>query len=236
MSRRVLFPSPLVTLAAVIALAGCGVGIDIPTGGMTPVLPIDTAPSGEVGWPDSEPESFAQDVERAASEVVGRYLAMTDRITSAGGVDSSLMSPLTTSTWFPTEQRGFDHYVVEGIRTTGTTQFHSLVVQSVWQPQPELLDVNVVACVDATEVWLIPVDAPEPPEGLPEWVASDATFYEGDEDQWEEWTAYLDTFTPTPGVVEAVVFWLVGRDLATLRVDGTANWEGGHSCHVQTED
>jgi hypothetical protein len=225
---------PLIRLAAfgvVAFLVGCAGSVDVPGAStFAPGPAVETPLSGDVGWPAAEDETFQLDVERAAGDVVGSYLALTDRITSEGGDGAWSMSALTTSTWFPTEQRGFDHYVAEGLRTIGETRFHSLVVQSVWQPGGDALEIDVVACVDATGVWLLPLDAPDPPEGLVEWVASDAQFFEGDDLQFQEWTSYLDTYLPAPGVVEAVVFWLVGSSLTDLRIDGTANWEGVHSC------
>ena len=52
-----------------------------------------------------------------------------------------------------------------------------------------------------------------------------------DED-YVEWSEYLDLFQPLPGEREAIVFWIVGDSLNTLAIDGTVNWEGADPCHI----
>jgi hypothetical protein len=212
------------------AVTGCVSSADM----ITPVLPgaqavveQEVAPSD---WPEAPDPDFTDTLTTVTTRILTDYLALTDTITAQGGEQASAMAALTTSTWFTSEQRGFDRYREDKLRTIGQTVFHSLVVQSLWEPGSGGVEVDVVACIDATGVWLLPADAPEPPEGLMEWIASESTTFEGEDEQWLAWSEYLDTYQPQPGVVEAVVVWLVGSDLNSLRVDGTANWEGGHSC------
>lgn len=216
-------------------LTGCGATTDV----ISPVPSGSTdAPTSEevvTAWPEARNPDLPQVVEQVATAAVSQYLERTDAITRGGGVDATAMAELTTPEWFVTERLAFDRYRTERLRTVGTTLFHSLVVQALWEGPEGGVEVDVVVCVDATGVWLLPARAPDPPEGLMDWVESDSTVFEGDEDQWTEWTEYLDDYLPQPGVNEAVVIWLVGSDLSTLRIDGTANWEGGHSCGVELE-
>jgi hypothetical protein len=160
---------------------------------------------------------------------------MTDLITSQGGGGSNRMVTLTTPTWFPTEEQGFSHYRREGLRTLGTTRLESLVVKSLWSPVDGGVEVDVVACVDARWVWLVPLDAPDPPEGLMEWLMAGQDGAEVDDEEFEQWSDYIDTHQPQPGTLDAVVLWLVGPHLDQLAIDGTLNWEGAHTCH-QTDD
>jgi hypothetical protein len=142
------------------------------------------------------------------------------------------MAPLTTPAWFPAEEAAFAHYRNQKLRTIGNTVFDSLVIQSVAWSVTGVLHVDAIVCVDASWVWLVPHDAPNPPEGLTEWLRSGDSELEILDEDYELWSDYLDTVQPIPGEREAIVVWLVGDTLGSLAIDGTINWEGADACHT----
>lgn len=212
----------------VVALAGCQ---PAPVS-VTPVA-IELTDSS---WPVADHTIDPDLVAGAAHSVVSRYLATTDTITAEGGEGPGKMAGLTTPAWFPTEEEAFSHYRSEGLRTIGDTVFDSLVVQSVSESVTGELHVDVFVCVDATRVWLLPQDAPDPPEGLVEWLRWGDSDMEVSDDEFETWSDYVDTFQPVSGEREAIVFWLVGKDPGSLLIDGTINWEGADPCHTTAID
>jgi hypothetical protein len=94
----------------------------------------------------------------------------------------------------------------------------------------------VIVCVDASWVWLVPHDAPDPPDGLTEWLRWGEDDGEISDEDYDLWSDYLDTVQPIPGEREAIVVWLVGNDLRSLAIDGTINWEGADACHITAID
>lgn len=221
----------MVTPVLVAALVG-GVGACQPVGAAPPV----TTELSDSAWPSVSDSHHPDLVWQASHTAITRYLNTTDVITRDGGQAPHRMAPVTTSAWFPTEQAAFAHYRNEGLRTIGTTVFDSLVVQSVTNAVDGGLHIDVIACVDATWVWLLPQEAPDPPPGLIDWLRDSEEAEEIPEDQFDQWSSYLETVSPTPGERQAIVFWLVGSDPATLKIDGTVNWEGASACHLTTTD
>lgn len=195
-------------------------------------LPPVTSELSDSSWPAVD-EHFDPDlVHDAAHALITRYLATTDAITADGGEGPGKMAQLTTPAWFPTEEAAFAHYRSQKLRTIGDTVFDSLVIQSVAWSVAGVLNVDAIVCVDASWVWLVPHDAPDPPEGLTEWLRSGDDDLDISEEDYDLWSDYLDAVQPIPGEREAIVVWLVGDNLGTLLVDGTINWEGADACHA----
>jgi hypothetical protein len=169
-----------------------------------------------------------------ASQTIAAYLSLTDTIAGEGGAMAGRMAQATTPEWFPAEQSAFDRYRNQGVRTVGKTLVDSLVVLHVWEPVAGGIEVDVFSCVDARGVWLIPAGAPEPPEGLMEWVMSPPDVAdlpeEVPEEVRDEWFDYLEVYQPQPGVREAIVWWLRGSEVDSLVVDGSTHWDGAASC------
>ena len=209
----------------VVALGACQQPSAVP-------LPPVTSELSDSSWPAVDEHLDPDLVHNAAHAMITRYLATTDAITADGGEGPGKMAPLTTPAWFPAEEAAFAHYRNQKLRTIGNTVFDSLVIQSVAWSVTGVLHVDAIVCVDASWVWLVPHDAPNPPEGLTEWLRSGDSELEILDEDYELWSDYLDTVQPIPGEREAIVVWLVGDTLGSLAIDGTINWEGADACHT----
>lgn len=192
----------------------------------SPVSPLATE-----AWPEGESRLDPDALQAVATATVAEYLAATDLITREGGIGPERMAPFTTPQWLITEERAFDHYRLSGIRTIGRTEFDTLIVQSSWSKASGGVALDVVACVDARWVWLLPADAPDPPDGLVDWLMAAGDEAEAGDEEFADWADYLDSHTTSPGSREAIVFWLAGPSLQTVVIDGSSHWEGAHSCH-----
>jgi hypothetical protein len=228
-SRHPLRHTALVVVAALTATLGACQSAPMP-------LPPIASELSDSAWPYANDEMNPDRLFDHAHSLVTRYLETTDTITREGGVGSQRMASLTTSTWFPAEEAAFAHYRTESLRTIGDTEFDSLVIQSVSESVTGDIHVDVIACVDATWVWLLPDTAPNPPEGLFDWLRWGHEDRDISDEQFEQWSEYLDTVSPQPGEREAIVFWLVGATASSLAIDGTINWEGAHACHTTVID
>lgn len=228
MSSRHHHTTLAVILAAVAALGACHPQVSS--------LPPVTAELSDGAWPALGDDDDPELIYTHSHSLITRYLDTTDMITRDGGDDPARMAPLTTSAWFPIEQAAFSHYRREHLRTIGDTVFDSLVIQSVSESVTGAIHVDAIACVDASWVWLVPGDSPDPPEGLIEWLQGSDPDDEVSDDDHEQWSEYLDTVSPVPGEREAIVFWLVGETASSLAIDGTINWEGAHACHTTVID
>lgn len=195
-------------------------------------LPPAATELADSAWPTTQDTFDPERVTAAAHGLISRYLATTDAITQEGGGASGRMANLTTASWFPTEEAAFAHYREQGLRTIGDTEFDSLVVQSVSESVTGAIHIDAIVCVDASWVWLVPTDAPDPPEGLMEWLRFGEDDMEISDDDYWLWSEYVDEVGPLPGEREAIVVWLVGKDLSSLAIDGTVNWEGANACHT----
>lgn len=224
-------PHPLGAIAVVGVLAAVLSGCQQTVG--PPTLP--TSELSDRVWPSTEDSVDPDLVAEHAARLVSRYLSTTDAITQEGGENPGRMAALTTHSWLATEEAAFAHYRTHGLRTVGDTEFDSLIVQSVSTSHTGDLHVDAIACVDARWVWLLPDAADDPPEGLVEWLRSGDDLDISDED-YEQWSDYLDTVQPIPGDKEAIVLWMVGPDVGSLAIDGTVNWEGAHACHTAITD
>jgi hypothetical protein len=226
MSTRFTLRYTMITVAGflVVALGACQ---------PAPVaLPSVTSELSDSSWPTSDDTLDPDQVFEAAHRLIGRYLATTDTITQDGGQRPSRMATLTTPAWFLTEEAAFAHYLGQGLRTIGDTVFDSLVIQSVFESATGQVHVDAIVCVDASWVWLLPAQAPDPPEGLVQWLRWGEGDSELGDEEFDSWSEYLDLFYPIPGEREAIVLWLVGDTLGSLAVDGTVNWEGADACHT----
>jgi hypothetical protein len=93
----------------------------------------------------------------------------------------------------------------------------------------KIWDVGVMVCVDTTEVMVIPLDAPDPPDEVLEWYPN----YQDFEGTDQEWTAIEDYFATVPvraGDRRTIVFWFVGETLQDLVVDSSEEWWGANGC------
>ena len=223
--RRIIIS---LTTVLVVALGAC----QPPPAPLSPV----TSQLSDNAWPSADDTLDPDLVAATAHSVISRYLATTDAITREGGEGPGRMAALTTPSWFPTEEAAFAHYRSQRLRTIGDTVFDSLVVQSVSESVTGAIHVDAIVCVDASWVWLLPQDAPDPPDGLVDWLRWGDSDMEVSDDEFAEWSEYLDSVEPVAGEREAVVLWLVGQDLTSLAIDGTVNWEGANACHTTDID
>lgn len=241
---RTVFASAAGTLLSIV-LSGCvspaaleGLPADLVESSV--VAEAESAPTVPAGPPASseQPAVIRLDpdgVALRATQAIDAYLQVTDAITTAGGEGPERMAPMVTDSWLPTELSAFALYRDRAIRTLGVTRFDSLVVQSARTPVTGGVEVAAVICVDATDVWVVGRDVPDPPESMLAWLLSGEDDTDVDDAEFALWTEYLATYEPQPGVREPIVVWLVGSSLANLRVDATTNWEGAHSCTQTTE-
>lgn len=214
----------IATTAAIVGLGACQ-PVSVPVSHEATDL-LDAA------WPTVSKDVEPEGVWQATQLIVERYLSTTDTITREGGEGPSRMAGLVTAGWLPTEEDAFSHYRRAGLRTIGDTVFDSLVIQSAGRSLTGGVEIEAFACVDATWVWLLPHDAPDPPEGLIDWLRWGEESFDVSDDEYVEWSDYLDVFEPLPGEREAIVFWIVGDSLNSLAIDGTVNWEGADPCHT----
>ena len=228
MSSRHRHTTLAVILSVVAALGACQPAV-------SPLSPVSAELSDDA-WPVTNNDTDTDMLAPHVHTLISRYLETTDTITRDGGDGPDRMAPLTTSSWFSVEQAAFAHYRTERLRTVGDTIFDSLVIQSVSQSPTGVLHVDAIACVDATWVWLVPYDSPDPPDGLIEWLRGGDPDENVSDDDYEQWSEYLDAVSPEPGHREAIVFWLVGDTPSSLALDGTINWEGAHACHIAVID
>jgi hypothetical protein len=187
-------------------------------------------------WPFVDDALDPDHVYDAAHTLITRYLSTTDTITRDGGEGNARMAALVTPTWLSVEDTAFAHYRTEHLRTIGDTTFDSLVIQSASDSVTGAIHVDAFACVDASWVWLVPREAPDPPDGLIDWLRSGEDAGDVTDEEFTQWSQYLDEVQPIPGERQAIVLWLVGHSLSSLAVDGTVNWEGAHQCHVTVTD
>jgi hypothetical protein len=199
-------------------------------------LPSVTSELLDSAWPVVVDDIDPDRVVDATHALITRYLATTDTITRDGGEEPDRMARVVTEAWFPSEAAAFAHYRAERLRTVGDTTFDSLVIQSVSTSVTGSIHIDAIACVDASWVWLLPREAPDPPEGLVEWLRHGSEDGETSEDEFAEWSDYVDIVQPIPGERQAIVLWLVGADLNSLAIDGTINWEGAATCHTTVID
>lgn len=222
----------LVVVVLIGALSGCQ------------AVPVPLAePIGPTASPASDPERIdvaprdtlpsvpsRSSVEPQAREHLSHYLAVTDAITSRGGQNPEQMTDLVTPDWQVEEKRGFAEFERQAIRTVGRTTHHHLLVQSVRQLASGELEVAVFSCVDTRSVWVVPSDAPDPPDGLQQWLDEGSPALAEDEVFPEAWQDYIDTVSPRTGGIDPVLFWFRGPTERDLMLDFTDTWRGHHSC------
>lgn len=169
-------------------------------------------------------------VQPHVSEQLAQYLAVTDAITSRGGTNPEEIAGLVTPDWLEDEYRGFAEFERQRIRTLGKTSHRHLLVQSVQQSADGGIDVAVFSCVDTRSVWVVPTDAPEPPEDLRQWLDEGSPALTEGEEFPEPWQDYIETVSPSPGGIDPVLLWFRGTDERALTLDFTDTWRGHHPC------
>ena len=207
-------------------LVGCqAVEEDViaPDGELTQTLETTAMPARQL------PPDFLERASVSAQTQVERYLELSDQITENGGADPEAMATVVSAQWLPEEMTGFAYYEQEGLRTWGRTGLSKVLVQSAHVRLDSLIEVGVIACVDSSGVFVLPLESENPPEIVLQWHPHYEDFEGGD----NEWTV-LEEFLGQPGLTwgpnEAVVFWLLGESLEQLVVDSSEQWWGVYPC------
>jgi hypothetical protein len=216
----------LLATCMLVALAGCNtLQQEVVLPGQTPSTPQILL--GHV--PGGLPAGFSRDAESVTREAVLDYIALSDQITAAGGVNAQAMVPLVSPEWWVSEQDGFSYFVEKGLRTYGTSEVTTFLVQSARITSLDTVEVGVIACVDTTAVFLLPGQAADPPESVWQWHPHYEDF-EGDSTQW----AAIEVFLEQPGLSwgspEPVVFWFEGPTMDSLVLTSSELWWGVYPC------
>jgi hypothetical protein len=95
----------------------------------------------------SEDEALA-----AAVKAYEGYLAVSDRITAAGGRELEPLSALVTSDFLPQVLDSFKPYASGGLRTKGSTTFDNPSLQRYTQLAAGKAVVGIYGCLDLTQV------------------------------------------------------------------------------------
>lgn len=218
---------PLLLLSvALVSVTGC----QAPDA--TTVAPGPGSPQSEILFghiPGGLPEGFYDDAEASARAAVVRYIGLSDQITAAGALDTAAMAPVVSSEWWLAEQEGFAYFVDEGLRSVGTSEVSHFVVQSARLTSGGMVEVGAIACVDTTGVFVLPLDAPDPPESIWQWHPHYEDF-DGDPAQWAELEAFLEQPQLSWGSPEAVVFWFEGSRMDSLVLTSSEPWWGVYPC------
>jgi hypothetical protein len=215
--------NPLVGMfVAAVTLVGCSQ----PLATSTPTVLQPSPPAEQILQWDVD---FYEQAEEAASRVLTGYLSASDDITRFGGLDSTAIDTWVSALWLPKELEGFAYFVDNQERTVGVSRFDTPVVQLARFTPEGMFDVGVMVCVDTTEVMVIPLDAPDPPDEVVQWHPN----YQDFEGTDEEWTVIEDYFATVPirgGDRRTIVFWLVGETLDALVIDSSEEWWGANQC------
>ena len=197
--------------------------------------PVTTSnPAGVEHTPQIEPMlkwdvDFYEQAEVAASRVLTGYLGASDDITRSGGLDSQAIEAWVSTLWLPKEREGFGYFIDNQERTVGVSRFDTLVVQLVRFTPEETFDVGVMVCVDTTEVMVIALDAPDPPDEVVQWHPNYQEF-DGTDDEWAVIEDYFASVPVRGGDRRTIVFWLVGDTLGDLVIDSSEEWWGTNQC------
>lgn len=213
-----------VVIAVVWVLGGCS-----PAEAEAEVVGVERAHEEQVAAKRVVPDDFYDDALSASLDVITAYLRESDLITSESGASPERIRSLVSEAWFPEEQKGFSHYQLSGERTWGETTFDSYVVQLARVTPERTVDVAVYGCVDTTGVFVLPPGTADPPEAVIAWhpVGED---FAGSEEEWEMIQSFYSTEGIRLGDRRAIVFWLVGDTLDSLRIDSSSQWWGAHAC------
>lgn len=214
----------------------CVVVVSVLTGCQTLEQEV-VAPGGEGVAPDillghvpgGLPEDFYDEAEMVTHEAVLEYVATSDQITSGGALETQAMIPLVSPEWWESEQVAFDYFVESSLRTVGTSDVRNFLVQSARNTPSPSVEVGVIACVDTTAVFALPLEASNPPESVWEWHPHYEDF-DGDPTQWEQIEAFLEQPGLSWGSVEPVVFWFEGPTMDSLVLISSMPWWGVYPC------
>ncbi|MFT6973959.1 MAG: hypothetical protein ACJAV4_001200 [Pontimonas sp.] len=218
-------PTRSMFLVLLLFLSGCvaGPGNQAPPAASEPTVLSGVAPAREF------PEDFYDDARIAATEVIERYLELTDAITRGGGVDSHRIASVVSESWLPEEHAGFDYFVAEDLRSVGATVMNLPLVQSVHITPQGTLEVGVVMCVDGTNLFVIPTGYDDPPKSVLRWHPIYEDF-DGDTGEWAALDRYLDQPGVTWGESTAIQAWLTGDSLRNMVIDSWQRWWGVYPC------
>lgn len=209
-------------IAATVALVGCSA----PRAAITPTgFHEPTKPQHIVQWD----VDFYEQAGEAASRVLSGYLSASDDITAAGGLNPEAIEPWVSPPWLPKEREGFAFFITHHERTVGVSRFDNPVVQLARLTPEKMLDVGVMVCIDTTEVMVIPLDAPDPPDEVMMWHPNYQDF-EGTDQEWAVIEDYFATVPVRGGDRRTIVFWFVGETLEDLVVDSSEEWWGANWC------
>jgi hypothetical protein len=216
----------LLTGLALVTLTGCQ------TPETNTVAPGQATPSSEIllgHIPGGLPSGFYDHADTNARAALVRYIELSDQITATGGSEPQAMSALVGSDWWLAEQEGFAYFVDTGLRTVGTSEISKFLVQSARLTSQGTVEVGVIACVDTTGVFVLPLEADEPPEEIWQW-HPDYEDFEGDAAQWAALEAFLEQPQLSWGSQDAVVFWFEGPTLDSLVLTRSEPWWGVYPC------
>jgi hypothetical protein len=187
----------------------------------------DTVLLGHV--PGGLPEAFLEDASEHSRVALQRYIELSDAISAQGGEGASELRPWVSPEWWPSEQESFAFYEETGSRSLGSSQLSRFLVQSARFTPRGTVEVGVIACVDTTDVFVLPVELRDPPALLWEW-HPDYEDFPGGPAEWADIEGFLSHPDVSWGSAEPVVFWFEGPDLASLLLTSSSPWWGVYSC------
>jgi hypothetical protein len=87
----------------------------------------------------------------------------------------------------------------------------------------------VIACVDSTQVFVLPALSPDPPDDVWGWHPHYEDF-DGDLESWGVIEAFLEDPEVSWGELRAVVYWFEGATPDTLLLEVSEVWWGVYPC------
>ena len=175
------------------------------------------------------PPTFFEQATNEAEGVIAEYLAITDDVTAGGGVETNAIDAMVSQAWLPKEREGFASYREKGLRSVGNTTAHSVVIQNAHITLEGAIEVGVMACVDGTDLFVIPTEYEDPPDVVWQW-HPDYEDFEGNTSDWESIENYLSQPDVTWGNAVAIQTWLVGETFDSLVIDSWEPWWGVYEC------
>lgn len=214
----------LVVVWLVLLMGGCqGPEADV----VAPADEGDTVLLGHV--PGGLPEEFLDDAGEHSRAALQRYIELSDSISARGGQGASELRPWVSPEWWASERDGFVFYEETDSRTLGTSEVSRFRVQSARVTPRETIEVGVIACIDTTQVFVLPEQLEDPPALLWEW-HPDYEDFAGDSGEWTDIDRFLSHPDVSWGSAEPVVFWFEGPTMASLLLSSSSPWWGVYSC------
>ena len=179
--------------------------------------------------PGGLPPGFLDQVRDVAADLVVNYLTRSENITADGGANPERIQGTVAPEWWPAEREGFEYFVVNNLRTVGVSEVSRVLVQSARITPTNTVEVGVIACVDSTQVFVLPALSPDPPDAVWEWHPHYEDF-DGDLESWEAIETFLGNSLISWGELRAVVYWFEGPTLDSLLLEASEVWWGVYPC------